>query len=749
MASRDNVFMIEEDFRLPSELSLGSADIRILIDDETNSGTLPRKPASEYEAFDKLKRSVEECPNDLKRWDKVFTALDDKFEQLYDPDQSTKPENGSDIDSKFKEYVRVIYQDLLNRFPYLSEYWKKYLILEYKLNGIQSSIDVLEDSVRQFPHSIDLWSDYLSALISQYELIEDTSKREEQIKFIKGQFGVCLDKNGLHFNSDPLWDSYINFEKSLNENQESSKDILRIYLKLIRIPLYQYAQYFNSFVEINKSFEISEIIEGDDLSEYLQKFQKSSIDELSLIEKHQIIDDYSYAVFTKTQQAVNDKWTFESSLTIQGFNILDLDSTEQETEKWNSYLNFEINNLKKLESSKEKERQFQFDIIIELFERSLIPNCLFNKSWLKYLAFISIFQEESDSKYARIKGIYDRAVSKFIPLNETYFRFTCVDFLMKYDKFEIANEYLFDLIKLYLGQTNNKMYHQREYLLSVRELLKLWSNYVPSSVIISTLDDIITSYFDEVDRYKSKTNEETSKYEFKPAYVSTLENLLNDQSICIIISEYLEYLKLYPDSSNPTKIREFFNKYFQVNAVAKSTLFWKFFVEYEGMIQHNMTNLKRIISFMKSYSSLPKSVVDALLDLNYEIISANYAQTLKESNGFPEESIISYNCDISNSLVMNKSAGERIIHNNHFIHSDIETRLSRGRQQTPLDTKESLLRLARKQADSPGLFRDFTPEITNKIEDKWIPLNTSEIETPPLPTFKNVEKAASSFTHPK
>ena len=83
---------------------------------------------------------------------------------------------------------------------------------------------------------------------------------------------------------------------------KQSKELLELYLRVIKIPLYQYAQYYNQFSEINKQFEIQQIItSSDQLNQYVNEFGKNHLDDLSLLEKHQIIDDFTASIFSNTK----------------------------------------------------------------------------------------------------------------------------------------------------------------------------------------------------------------------------------------------------------------------------------------------------------------------------------------------------------------------------------------------------------------------------------------------------------------
>lgn len=749
--------MLNSTFRLPSDILLNSVELN---SDQLGSETKQDAPDSSHELdtalkpWISIKKELQSNPNDINKWDELFRVLDNKYQELHSSDQLK--DSSSD---EFKKIVYDSYSQLLKRFPYYSEYWKKFLIMEYQINGTQSSIDTLNRSITAFPYCLDLWSDYISALISQYELVkDDISKKDEQISFIRHQFKVCLDNVGLHFNSDPLWDKFIAFELSLNDGQESSRDLLNIYKNLIKVPLYQYAQYFKTFTEISKEFEPSHILSEGELNDYIKKFEKSSVDELSLIEKHQIIDDYSYSIFTKNQERVGSKWAYESSITYPDFSIANYTAIESETENWEKYLDYEINTYKSIQDAATKEdKSLQFKITTCLFERALIPNCYSSKIWLKYLAFYHIYYENDDI-YLKMKKIYDRAINNFIPLDQNYLRYNYVSFLLSHDQFDIANEYSFDLIKLFSGLNNSKLYIKENYLEAVKQLIEMWSKTIKEEAFSKILEDVIDSYFDKIDRYKKEPTKESNvlnqenqgietEYKIKQTYVNTLQKLLNDESITLIMYFYLNSLKLSRDKSAPLKIRKVFNKYYKEPAIGKSAKFWDFYVKYEGLVQHNFSNLRNIIQFVKSSTSLSKSVIDSILDVNYDIISANYAYTLQEKDitSKSDDSLILLDNNKSNSIAINNSAKERLARGNYIIKGAAKANMSIN------EKVDELIKLSRKHSDHPGIFVEATPQITNSIlnDYKYKSLNDEKVKQPALPSFKNVEKASLPIQYPK
>ena len=87
----------------------------------------------------------------------MFTELN----KLIDTIATTN--NSNDInsdDNDLKQDIHNSYKALLSRFPYLTEYWKKWQLVELKINGETASQDILRMAVENYPNSISLWTQY-------------------------------------------------------------------------------------------------------------------------------------------------------------------------------------------------------------------------------------------------------------------------------------------------------------------------------------------------------------------------------------------------------------------------------------------------------------------------------------------------------------------------------------------------------------------------------------------------------------
>ncbi|CAI5756695.1 unnamed protein product [Candida verbasci] len=660
---------------------------------------------SEYPNIQKLSQDVYNQPNDIKAWDALFDEYDKIIDDSYDMNDRNS------ISQNLKDEVYKAYKSLLSRFPLLLAYWKKWSILEYKLNGTDASIDILRLGVENFPNSVQLWNDYLTAS----ETVEKEGSREKMDKLLE----EALRHNSYDYNSGPLWNKVIEFEKDNDEK------VLELFLKVIRIPLYEYAQFYEKFQETCKKFEIGKIIPEKDLLDYVKKFGKSKIIELSLIEKHQIIDDYITKIYSITQAKVNSSWQYESNLRNQEFKIVVDQEIKDEIETWLNYIRKEI------EVYKNDNSDGQFNLICNLFERMLIPNCFNSDSWLKYLKFLNDSRREDSFELQ--KEVYLKINSRFIPLNKQVTRFMYVKLLLKHDKLDDALEYLLDWIKLYSGI---KLYFKQSYLESITELVKMIQHILDMEEFRWVLKKWINMYFD-ITPSKKKQEEEVKIDKIPMSVINQVAKYLNDDSICIIIESHLLQLQAQDQTE---KIRQFYNQHHTRPCLSISVKFWNFMFQFEGIHQHNLNNLKLIITYIKNESNLPKLVIDQFINQYYDIANANLKKILLINDGKSDESIIKRDLNISNSIFYNTATQKRSSEYNYMLkHNNNKLK------------QDEYIRFIRKQIGHPGIFIDSTPDITNKFmnDGNYIDLTENDIPIPPLPTFKNVEKASQNIKYPK
>lgn len=697
-----------------------------LILDKLTDASTPRQLKSRDSS--NKNSNIPKNPNSIEQWNELIRKSEDKYDNSGGQEDQRK---------KYSSSTSNVYRQLLSRFPFLAELWKQFLIFTYKANGLKESLAVLELATRKHPQSISIWVEYLTALTSAGDEFFPANRIDQEFSRAKTQIGY-------NFHSDPFWDLYI----SHASKKDDPKDLLSLYLYLIHIPLYQYAKYYNQFVEMNKTFDVNEIVEDEKhLNKLLQAFGKTDVSELSALEKGQLIDEYANSIFVETQRQVNEKWPHESSLGFQDFQL----STQPDAEPWLRYLTHELDSLKTL--SDESQRVHHLRFISNLFERAIVPNCFNSQVWLKYCDFA-----EAYLSFDEAKGVYDRAVFNFVPLNEPEVRVKYEDFLMKREMFDVCNEYLLDLLRSFSGSTGYNIYSKAPYMHTLQQLVSLWNKHVASETLTGILENIISGFFDRVDRYKKEpTREQNGKdekqYELKQAFVTLLSKLLNQDGISVIT---VAYLKLLETAGEVVQIRQFFNKYFKEQAFSWSVQFWKFFVDFEGYNQVNLVNLRSIINIIKEKTALPQRAVEGFLEIYHEIVLKNLktAILLKGPNGEDlHDTLINLGLEKSRSLSTNKSAAKRMAaHNAHI--KDLED-LKKSRNSSShyspslVDREKEFQKYVKSHVFHPGIFRELPEQTPPATEAKFISLLDDNVRVPEFPTFKNLDKANGPVHYPE
>lgn len=606
--------------------------------------SIPSKP--KYSAKETPKESMESTEItipiisavDVKEWEDLIKSYQTKYD---------KDHNKETAAALFQTY-----QTLLKQSPYLEEHWKAYLILEFKVNGIEKSIAVLENSVKAYPYSVDLWTDYLTAVISQWP---------DNVEKVRTTYSEAITLNGLHFTSHTIWDKIIEYESSI---EVKSDILLHTYKRLVQIPLYQYAQYYKQFTDMKYTAE--QIIDGD---------LRGKTDQ----EKNQLLEEYNYATFLKTQTDVNAKWEFESSLQLE--NSIDV---------WKSYLDFEIS------------KQGNFDQVVNLFERCLVPNCFSVRIWLKYISYVN-----GEDNFELTKDVYTKA-GKFLPLTENTLRFTYPKFLMKYNKFNQAIEYFIEMLNVFQGK------FKKEYLETVEELSKFLGRTIQED-----FDHFVLSIMEPKNK---KQKLELSEKKFKlPQIINTLT--FSDEAKSILVRYYLRN-----QFDKPT-IRTVFNNHSGDSWFRKSAQLWRFFLEYEA--PQNYSNFLVVLQDLKQKSELPKFIYDALIDLSYDLALANFAV-----GNIDNSILLTRDNDISNSIVENFASAKRLAGQNYLV---LDLKQSK---------EESFLKVLSSHVAHPGIVVEATPEVTNTLIGNWMDLD-GEVAVPAFPTFRNVEKASLGVVYPK
>lgn len=314
------------------------------------------------------------------------------------------------------------------------------------LNVPTSALQVHERAVTAFPMSIDLWTSYTDFLVDgltsrrsrgQGGKNTDGSKQkqdhdggkvkeepetaemdQEHLGLVREVFERAANAVGRDFFSDPFWDKYLEFETNsgLETASKSSKEqtsrnrIVHVLSRIVRIPLHQYARYYDQFTteapDLFRASHTSRQIDNgkNDSSTEIQLkdievedtvaniiLRPHELDLLKLRQQHHqledqdekakpkakpkskaksktkqkqhpettvsaqlIMDYFDKIIFIRTQSGTTDRWEYESLITRPYFHVLELEKDQMDN--WNAYLSWEESERQRVVSLYEKQQ---------------------------------------------------------------------------------------------------------------------------------------------------------------------------------------------------------------------------------------------------------------------------------------------------------------------------------------------------------------------------------------------------------
>ncbi|QLQ82646.1 hypothetical protein HG537_0H04090 [Torulaspora globosa] len=273
-----------------------------------------------------------------------------------------------------KRVIEKIYRELLERYPLLFGYWKRFTAVQYQLYGLERSIGTLAEALESFPNSLELWCDYLNVLCVN---------SADKVEMIREKFLMAKDRIGYHFLSDPFWDKYIEFETK----HEEWGNLNSIYAELVCIPLHQYARYGTAYRKF--------------LADHVEFSAEKNVD----------------VEIRKTHGLVTGVWTFESRIKQGFFNITPV--SEEELANWDRYLTY----LEQNEAAKSLPTRF----IECVFQRCLVPCLHYEHFWIRYHNWLEVVKQ---CDLLSLIDSYQQGISR-LPPSCKQFRYRFLDFLKK------------------------------------------------------------------------------------------------------------------------------------------------------------------------------------------------------------------------------------------------------------------------------------------------------------------------------
>ncbi|CAH1760689.1 1715_t:CDS:10, partial [Entrophospora sp. SA101] len=379
---------------------------------EENTSTVESQP--QQSELERYWEAVKTNPDDFNSWEYLIRIAESA-------DGGLTPQSTQETIAN----MRNVFDQFLAKFPLCFGYWKKYADFEFMIQGPLEAEKIYERGVEAIPNSVDLWTQYCSFKIEHYP---------DDIEGIRGLFERGATRAGYDFLSHLFWEKYLEFEKS----KEAYDCVLKILDRIIRIPMHQYAKFFDE--------PISELLPPDQLKQFIAEAQatpqpsttEGTEDEQPPTEKteEQIQSEIRTRIYNinvenymKTQVETNKRWVFEQEIKRPYFHVKAMD--EIQLSNWRRYLEFE-------EGEGDETR------IQVLYERCLVACALYEEFWQKYARWMV-----SKNRIEDARNIYIRATTVFVPISRPSIRLSYACFEEQEGNIEKARSIYKGIIESY------------------------------------------------------------------------------------------------------------------------------------------------------------------------------------------------------------------------------------------------------------------------------------------------------------
>ena len=230
---------------------------------------------------------------------------------------------------------------------------------------------------------------------------------------------------GLDFLAHPFWDKYLEFEDRL----EAHDRIFAILDRVVKIPMHQYARYFERFRQLAHTRPLVELLPAETLVQFRAEveadnvtFQAGPKGELEIEREIRTkIDNFHLEIFSRTQAETTKRWTYESEIKRPYFHVTELDHAQ--LANWRKYLDFE-------------EAEGDYGRIVFLYERCLVTCAFYDEFWFRYARWMSA----KDGKQEEVRNIYQRASCFYAPIARPGIRLQYAYFEEMSERIDVARD---------------------------------------------------------------------------------------------------------------------------------------------------------------------------------------------------------------------------------------------------------------------------------------------------------------------
>jgi pre-mRNA-processing factor 39 len=331
------------------------------------------------EEWSQLTLSIANDPQSFSHWEALLDYVSKDLSKVSTPSQI--------------EEFRLSYDQFLNKFPLMEQYWVNYAQLEWKMGHTDESLMVYERALGFLPFSNLIWLHYLE-LMNLVQL--DYNKlcdiyREAELKI------------GFHYHSYEFWKNYLELEESHNGKSLYWFNLLK---KIVELPIYNFAYFFGLlFQEIDDigPDNLLKLVSENELMKKL-KIDVKGLD-LKRINyrdlKAKLKKTYTDAYIT-TQFKSFELYEFEQGVKLEYF-VPELYKSYQELVNWDQYLSFMELNGKDLQ-------------VAQLYHRALVPSASYPNLWLKFADYYIHKNRINDAKNLLYKSLVCLSDSNLVPV---------------------------------------------------------------------------------------------------------------------------------------------------------------------------------------------------------------------------------------------------------------------------------------------------------------------------------------------
>jgi pre-mRNA-processing factor 39 len=227
---------------------------------------------------------------------------------------------------------------------------------------------------------------------------------------------------GFDFLAHPFWDKYIEYE----QRQEGEDRIFQILARIIKIPVHQYARYYERFRGLIHTRPLSELVPPETLTRIQSEVQAEATaqgagerPELEVDRDIRTkVDALYYEAFTTTSNEVTKRWTYESEIKRPYFHVTELEHSQ--LSNWRKYLDFE-------------ETEGDYERTVCLYERCLVTCALYDEFWFRYARWMSA----QSGREEEVRHIYVRA-AYFVPISRPGIRLQWAYFEESCNRVDVA-----------------------------------------------------------------------------------------------------------------------------------------------------------------------------------------------------------------------------------------------------------------------------------------------------------------------